>query len=146
MKLKIQLPLVASAFVGALILRGTISAGYSQVIPSLGTGISTLVVTFWIVYDLPSNGKEAVENEKEDSLCNTSLSIDVVWVQSHVIVGNCESSHRQCHSSGTEKHEGAASNLLNDEDRDERRHQIFGAVARGQQFGVVVAAETDARI
>jgi hypothetical protein len=35
MKLNIQLPLVASALVGARILRGTISAGYSQVIPSL---------------------------------------------------------------------------------------------------------------
>ena len=36
MKLNIQLPDVANALVGARILRGTISAGYSQVIPSLG--------------------------------------------------------------------------------------------------------------
>ena len=35
MKLNIQLPDVANALVGARILRGTISAGYSQVIPSL---------------------------------------------------------------------------------------------------------------
>jgi hypothetical protein len=35
MKLNIQLPDVASALVGARILRGTISAGYSQVMPSL---------------------------------------------------------------------------------------------------------------
>jgi hypothetical protein len=31
MKLKIQLPLVARALVGARILRGTISAGYLQI-------------------------------------------------------------------------------------------------------------------
>lgn len=40
MKLKIQFPLVANAFVGARILRGTISAGYSQVMPSLGNCVS----------------------------------------------------------------------------------------------------------
>ena len=34
MKLKIQLAEVARAFVGARIRRGTISAGYSQVIPN----------------------------------------------------------------------------------------------------------------
>ena len=42
MKLKIQFPLVANAFVGARILRGTISAGYSQVMPSLGNCVSVI--------------------------------------------------------------------------------------------------------
>ena len=34
MKFQIQLPLVETALAGALILKGTISAGYSQVMPS----------------------------------------------------------------------------------------------------------------
>jgi hypothetical protein len=71
------------------------------------------------VEDLPADGEEAVEDEEEYGLRDSSFCVDVIGVEGYVVVGNCEGSHGQRHAGRTEEHEGTASDLFNDEDGDE---------------------------
>jgi hypothetical protein len=72
-----------------------------------------------VVGDLPANSEEAIENEKEDGLGNSSLGINVVGIQSDIVVGDCKGGHRQCHADGTEEHQRTTSDLFDNEDRNE---------------------------
>lgn len=77
-------------------------------------------------------------------MSDTSLGVDVVRsVLCDIVVGDCKSSHGQSHTSRSEKHQRTASDLLYDKDRNERSHEIFGAVAGSEELGVVVLTQTD---
>jgi hypothetical protein len=91
----------------------------------------------------PSDGEECIEDEEEDGLCDAGRGVDVVRVQGDVVVRDCKSSHRQSHACRTEEHERTAANLLDDEDGDERCHEVLRAVACSKKLGVVVLSETD---
>jgi hypothetical protein len=76
-------------------------------------------------------------------LCDAGLGVDVVWVLGDVVVRDRKSSHRQSHACRTEEHKRTAADLLDNEDWDERRHEVLCAVACGKELGVVVLSETD---
>lgn len=94
----------------------------------------------------PADSEEGVEHEQEDRLCDTSLSVDVIGVASHEVVGHRKDCHGHCHTGRTEEHEWSTTNFLNDEDGDESSHEILRAVACSQEFGVVIRAKTNTSV
>jgi hypothetical protein len=81
------------------------------------------------VGDLPANSEEAIENEKEYSLGDTSLRVDIVGIQSDVVIGDSKGRHGQRHANRAEEHQRTTSDLFDNEDRNERSHEVFRTVA-----------------
>lgn len=105
----------------------------------------------------PTDGEEGVEDKEEDSLRDTGVGVIEVF---QAVVRSCEDSHRDGHSGSltalvyrveyeetyTKEHERAASHFLDDENGNERGHQVLGSVAGSHQLGSVSATKTNIRV
>lgn len=115
---------VESAEEGARILRGTISLGYSQVIPSQPIYTCQSLVPSFITVRW-THSEERVEDKQKHSRYNTGS-------RTTNRSSGSQDDHGKRHANRTEKHQWSATNFFDQKYWDPRRQEVLCPIASGQ--------------